>query len=212
MIVAPKNKEAENAEPQQAEDAKEPEQTKDAPTVAELREKWTQDIIAAQERADKLDLVRAAAEASAKSAKKSHEAAVDALQDLIRRGPSTQLDLPFQESPDMTPEQKREHAWNQMLASAQIEDAITFKPKQLERLKEAGVKTMLDMENLRGGKLPDYPRGLLSVKGFGEAAVDQIEAAIMEWIETNEPIEEQPDETSLADEVADRFEKEGLLA
>lgn len=161
---------------QEQESTKEAESEQALPDVdqaAEAEKVWVQRIREAQEKADQLDAIRALAEGDAKRAKKNHEAAVDALQELIRRGPTTQMNLPFKDDADLSPEQKRERAWHEMLGGALIQDAIALKPKQLERLQEAGVKTMLDMENLRAGKMQDYPRGLLSIKGFGEEPLEQ---------------------------------------
>lgn len=179
-----------------------------APTADELKDKWLDEIIEAQSQADELDVKRAAAEQSAKAAKKAHESAVDRLQQLIRRGPSAQLELNFS---GMTPEEARQAKWDAMLAGAVVRESLDLTPKQFERLEEAGVKTMKDLEDLRAGKNKDYPRGLVDISGFGERAIDKIEDEIEAWLETNQP-DESEDDDSLEDAIAGKFEEAGLLA
>lgn len=134
--------------------------------------------------------------ADAKLAKKILETSVDGLRALIRKGPDSQQELPFSDSHLDVP----------------ITMAIELTDKQKEKLAEAGVETVADFEKLRAGT-PDYPDGLRSIKGVGDALVDKWEEQILTWLSTNQPIEgdEEPDQ-SLADEVADSFKGIGIMA
>lgn len=169
-----------------AEESAEDEATQTEPTASTLEHEFIAEMRAAQEHCDQLDLIRSAAEASAKRAKKNHEAAVDALQELIRRGPSAQLPLDFKDSaqPEQT-DQEKHHAY---LMSCPIIDAIDLTDKQEEKLADAGVKTVGDFEKLRAGQMKDYPRGLLDLSRVGEATIDKWEEELLQWFDDNSPI------------------------
>lgn len=207
METATAEPEVDEATEQQQEEATD--STPAAPTASELEHEWTLEIRAAQEKCDKLDLVRAAAESDAKRAKKNHEAAVDSLQELIRRGPSAQLPLDFKDKsqPEQTDEEKR-HAY---LMTRPIIDALDLTDKQEEKLADAGVKTVGDFEKLRAGEMPDYPGGLKDLPRVGEATIDKWEDELMNWLEA-ESYELEGDDSTFADEVADEFARKGLLA
>lgn len=113
----------------------------------------------------------------AKSAKEHLEGLQCRLSCLISEGPKKpdpQKELPFIE-------------WQQV----PIEQAITVTEKQLEKLHECGIKTVIDFENERGGNR------FSGIKGIGEKAVEKWETEILEWMAVNarEP-EVVPDESS----------------
>lgn len=60
-----------------------------------------------------------------------------------------------------------------------IEQAITVTEKQLEKLHEGGIKTVIDFENERGGNR------FSGIKGIGEKAVEKWETEILEWMAVN---------------------------
>lgn len=134
--------------------------------------------------AAQIDYEEAKAESDArKKTLNRHEAALRAC---IRRGPDTQGKLPFRED------------WRDV----PVEEALNVTEKQLEKLHECGVKTVGEFEELRAGQMSDYPRGLLSVKGFGESFVDAVENDIIEWLANNQDLiaEGENDEPEEADD------------
>ncbi len=159
---------------------------KPAPTAAELREKWVNDIIKTQKEADEKAMVRDAADADAKAAKKAHEAVVSRLQGLIRRGPSTQLELDLKDQPPLA-DSLREAQWKDKLEKTLLKDAVRLTPSHIEKFEAAGVKSVMDFENLRAGKNKDYPKGLRSIKGFGDAAITTLEEMMLDWYKANQP-------------------------
>ncbi len=101
----------------------------------------------------------------AKAAKEHLEGLQMRLYCLINDGPrkpDPQKELPFIE-------------WQQV----PIEQAITVTEKQLEKLHEGGIKTVIDFENERGGNR------FASIKGIGEKAVEKWETEILEWLGVN---------------------------
>lgn len=102
------------------------------------------------------------------------------LRSCIRRGPDMQGKLPFRDD------------WR----TVAIDEAINITEKQLEKLNECGVTNVGEFETLRAGQMSDYPRGLLSVKGFGESFVDAVENDIIEWLSANQqPADDDEAET-----------------
>lgn len=111
------------------------------------------------------------AKAVAKCAKESLEIHQSRLSNLISDGPEKpdpQQELPFADESD----------WE----SVPVTDAVKLTEAQADRLEAAGIKTMGRLEFVRGGNDPDYPRGLRSIKGFGEKTIDAIENDIVEWL------------------------------
>lgn len=118
--------------------------------------------------------------------------AVARLRMLIRGGPDEQLELPLEDGTQDDAQTSgdvslREEAWSRLLAGTRIEDAIPLTKFERERLEDAGVITVQHFEDLRAGKLREYPRGLLSIKRFGPATIDKLEAAIIEWYDSQNP-------------------------
>lgn len=109
---------------------------------------------------------------------------------LIARGPEQQRKLPFEDSTD-----GQVLGWRDAL----IAESLGLTTKQLERLADAGVTTIGELEDLRGGD------GLTSVEGIGQATADKIEEQVLEWLEENrdkfgEVIEESEDDEDQADD------------
>lgn len=109
---------------------------------------------------------------------------------LIARGPDLQQKLPFEDSTG-----GEVLAWRDAL----IAESLGLTTKQLERLADAGVTTIGELEDLRGGD------GLTSVEGIGQATADKIEEQVLEWLEENrdkfgEVIEESEDDEDQADD------------
>lgn len=104
----------------------------------------------------------------AKAAKEHLEGLQFRLSRLISEGPQKpdpQKELPFKEAP----------AWQEV----PIEQAIEITAKQLEKLHEAGIKTVIEFENERGGNR------FADVKGIGEKALEKWEDQILAWMSVN---------------------------
>jgi hypothetical protein len=102
----------------------------------------------------------------AKAAKEHLEGLQMRLSCLISEGPKKpdpQKELPFEEAWKQTP----------------IEQAIEVTEKQLEKLHEAGIKTVIEFETERGGNR------FASVKGIGEKALEKWEDQILAWMGVN---------------------------
>lgn len=105
------------------------------------------------------------AKAKAKAAKDHLESLQYELTALISEGPKlpdSQMTLPFDD-------------WR----AVPIENAITITDKQLEKLHEAGINTVIEFETERGGNR------FANVKGIGEKTVDKWEEEILEWMSQN---------------------------
>jgi hypothetical protein len=89
---------------------------------------------------------------------------------LIARGPDNQQKLPFADSTD-----GEVLAWRE----ASIAESLGLTPKVLEKLEEASVITMGQLEDLRGDA------GLMSIAGIGQATADKIEEQVLEWLTEN---------------------------
>jgi hypothetical protein len=101
---------------------------------------------------------------------------VEVLRQLIRRGPDSQLPLPFAEESEQEPDD----AWKQV----PIADVLELTDKQAEKLQEAGIKTVGDFELLRAGE------GITSLKGVGQATADAWENNMLDWLAVNSrPVE-----------------------
>ena len=117
---------------------------------------------------------------------------------LIARGPEKQQKLPFEDST-----QGDVLAWRDAL----VAESLGLTTKQIERLADAGVTTIGELEDLRGGD------GLTSVEGIGQATADKIEAQVLEWLDENrdkfgEVIEESEDDEDQADDDSDEEDVE----
>lgn len=126
--------------------------------------------------------------AAAKLAKKLLESAVEQLRAVIRKGPDTQGELPFDEV---------DSEWEQ----TPIGEALDLTDKQLEKLEDAGVKTVGEFERLRAGTV-EYPNGLRDIKGVGEALIDKWEEQILDFLKEHSASEQNSD---LVDDVASEF-------
>lgn len=127
------------------------------------------------------------------------------LSNLIARGPDLQGKLNFdQAKPDQDPDDQAEataeddNAWREV----PITEALALSASQLDKLEEEGIRNMGQLEDFRGSK------GLRSIKGFGEKAVDKIEDQILDWLDDyrdrfGEPIDEEEPEDDQEDEDED---------
>lgn len=113
----------------------------------------------------------------ASSKKKFMEELGKRLSYLIARGPDYQQKLPFEanENSDQVTDSQPDNAWREV----PVVDALSLTAKQLDKLDEAGVRTMGQLEDLRGGD------GLGSIHGFGQATIDKIEDQSLAWLTEN---------------------------
>lgn len=120
----------------------------------------------------------------AKAAKKDLELASLELSTLISDGPQVpdpQKELPF-------PDESASGSNDWQLTP--IGDVLKLTDTQREKLESAGITTIGRLEHVRGGQDPDYPRGLRSIKGFGEKTIDALENDVVEWLSRNAREEE----------------------
>lgn len=128
------------------------------------------------------------AKEKATKAKKRAEVAEAELLATIARGPNRQREIQFDDSDG---DEKQDY---DDLMKVSIFDALTDLTKsQRERMEELKIVTVHDFELLRGGQLREYPRGLLDVKGWGDAAITKMENAILEWLAANQQPLQQVD-------------------
>ena len=116
------------------------------------------------------------AKSKAKSAKEHLESLQAELSNLISEGPKKpdpQQELPFGEF--------EADAWKRV----DLKEVLSLTEKQIEKLDAAGAMTVGEFERLRAGQNPDYPNGLLSVKGFGQATIDKFEEEVLNWLAIN---------------------------
>jgi hypothetical protein len=106
----------------------------------------------------------------ASEAKKEYDQAVSELTYLISRGPDNQRKLPFTDSTD-----GESLAWREQ----DIAGSLGLTAKVLEKLEDAGVRTIGELEDLRAGA------GLTSIGGIGQATADKIEEQVLEWLTEN---------------------------
>jgi hypothetical protein len=114
------------------------------------------------------------AKGEAKAKKEELECLSLELSNLIADGPrkpDPQKELPFSEPQD----------WE----GVAITDALKLTGKQREKLEELGIKTVGQFEFIRAGRDPQYPDGIRSIKGFGNATVDAMENDIVNWLQVN---------------------------
>jgi hypothetical protein len=127
------------------------------------------------------------------SAKKRVDEISKRLSYLIARGPDYQKKLPFEDA-----EAGESLGWRDQLIAGEL--GLTA--KVLEKLEEAGVTTIGELEDLRGGA------GLRSIGGIGVATADKIEAQVLEWLTENrdkfgETVAESEDDEDANDEESD---------
>lgn len=104
------------------------------------------------------------------SAKKRVDEISKRLSYLIARGPEKQQKLPFEDST-----KGEVLAWRE----ASVAESLGLTTGVLEKLANAGVTTIGELEDLRAGA------GLRSIKGIGQATVDKIEDQVIEWLDEN---------------------------
>lgn len=139
-------------------------------TLSDRERKHFEDIRELEAKCDKLEGEFETAKAEASVAKKRLEEAILTLRSTIRRGPDAQLQLPLgSEDWKATP----------------IGEAITLSEKEAESLADLGVRTVGEFEELRAGKNPWCPGGLLDVVGVGEVKALTWEDEILDWIGQN---------------------------
>ena len=148
---------------------------------AELDEAYN-DVRTSKDRLDQ-------AKVEAKEAKAVWESAVDRLQRVIRERHQSKMDFakpkpvgtPLNGHAAAAPPPAEDDAWK----DRPIRELSDLSPGILTALEDIGVTTIGRLEHLRGGQDPDYPRGLNSVKGFGEAKITKIEDAVTNWLDRN---------------------------
>lgn len=92
--------------------------------------------------------------------RKQFDMLADRLSELIAAGPDWQRRL-FADDAD----EDLSDSWREV----RIEEALALTPKQIERLDEAGITTIGQLEDLRAGA------GLTSIGGIGQGTADKIE-------------------------------------
>ena len=169
-------------DPPQPEDTEAIEETPEPPSLSALEHEHYQQIQEAEQQAFEAEEEFEDANTVAKMLKKRWESRVEVLRQLIRRGPDSQLPLPFGEDSDAEPEE----AWKQV----PILDVLQLTDKQAEKLVDAGINTVGDFELLRAGD------GTTSLKGIGQATADAWEENMLDWLAVNSRPDEddQPEE------------------
>lgn len=143
------------------------------------------EIVSANEWVADATSAHESAKRRAKCAKEDLDEASQSLSALISRGPKIpklpdpQKELPFAETAETEAESKIDWQFTP------IGEALKLTAKQAEALDGAGIKTVGRFEHVRAGQDPDYPRGLRSIKGFGEKAVEAFENDIVNWLSMN---------------------------
>ena len=107
------------------------------------------------------------AKGDASEAKKNYDEAVAKLRYIISRGPDKQAKLDF--------DQNNSTEWRDQT----VESELGLTAKEIEKLAEAGIETIGQLEDLRGGD------GLMSVRGIGRATADKIENHLLDWLSEN---------------------------
>lgn len=186
---------------------------KPAPTTAELKERWVNEIIKAQKEADRLGSIHSEADADARSAKKDHQAAVNRLQGLIRRGPSMQLELdlkPVESPANGQPAANQEQIdadWRKRMENTLCKEVLPLSEKQTAKLIEIGCPNLWKFEELRAGKIDGYPKGLRSISGWGDVMVTKLENAMEVWYAQNSPKKPDAKADAASTPVADASSK-----
>jgi hypothetical protein len=142
--------------------------------MSEIERKHYQSIRDLESRCSVLEGDYETAKADAHARKSAWAAAVAELRSCIRGGPNAQLELPLKDNWLETP----------------VGEAITLSEKQAEKLAEAGISTVGQLDHLRvdGG-------GLQSLPGIGRATADKWEDQLLDWIAANAPkVPEAPTE------------------
>lgn len=106
----------------------------------------------------------------ASEAKKEYDQTVAELTHLINRGPDYQRKLEFDDTED-----GETLAWRE----EPIASNLGLSAKVLEKLEEAGIETIGQLEDRRAGD------GLTSITGIGQATADKIEQQILDWLDEN---------------------------
>jgi hypothetical protein len=161
----------EASEPSESEDTETEQETPEPPSLSTLEHEHYLQIQEAEQQAFEAEEEFEDANAVAKMLKKRWESRVEVLRQLIRRGPDSQLPLPFAEESEQEPDD----AWKQV----PIVDVLQLTDKQAEKLLDAGIKTVGDFELLRAGE------GITSLKGIGRATADAWEENMLDWLAQN---------------------------
>jgi hypothetical protein len=143
-----------------------------------------------------------------KDARQELSAAIAFLRRLIRGEVEYQAELDFGDDGEPT-----QQSWDELLESTQIQDVVSLTKQQRKKLEDHGVRTLKQFEQLRAGDLPGYS-GYLSDM-FNESIADKLEDGVLDWND-RQRIQRSRARASvtkkdLVDEVADKFEKVGLL-
>jgi hypothetical protein len=108
-------------------------------------------------------------------AKKMLDLCVADLRKTVVDGSSGQMEL------DFGSDELDDESWK----AFPIEQAISLTEKQKEKLDAIGVSTVGEFEKLRAGTV-GHPRGLIDVKGVGQATIDRWEDEILDWFDKRE--------------------------
>lgn len=111
----------------------------------------------------------------ASAAKKELDVLQGELNDLITQGPNPQKELPFPDDASSTLD------WQ----IVPIDQVLQLTAKQLEKLADAGIRTVGEFEETRSGQRKDYPDGITSIKGVGVATADEWENQMLDWLAEN---------------------------
>lgn len=148
----------------------------DEKPLSQLEREYLDDIGELNGICGEAELVMISTKREAKDAKDYYDEVVTRLRARISKGVSNQPNLPGFEDP------KEDDAWR----DAPIRNAIKLTDKQYEKLLDNDIETAGDFEHIRGGNDKDYPRGLHSIKGVGQATVDKWEQEMLDWLAKNQ--------------------------
>ena len=172
---------SEDADQPEAVEPETEQETPEPPSLSTLEHEHYLQIQAAEQLAFEAEEEFEDANTVAKMLKKRWESRVEVLRQLIRRGPDSQLPLPFAEESEQEPDD----AWK----AVPIGDVLQLTDKQAEKLQEAGIKTVGDFELLRAGE------GITSLKGVGQSTADAWEDQMLDWLAVHSrPVEDEHSE------------------
>lgn len=176
-----------NATKEKTKAKKEPAKKKE---LADLEKQHYARIKNLEKAADIAEVEHVRLKEEAKAAKKAWELAVAKLRGCIRKGAQGYFD--FGKAPEKKADApkgdqaKQEAEVDSSWEGVPIEEAIKLTKAQHEKLREHGVRTVLDFEKLRGGQIKDYPGGLRDLPRVGEATIDKWEDDIVNWLAENQ--------------------------
>lgn len=140
--------------------------------ISKQERRFLQRISTLQSECEEAESAYREAKSKAKEAKLELEDCIAELRLAIKRGPSDQQEFDFEDPEDHQDEYEE-------FLEQNVESVIKLTSKQLEKMIALDVITAGDFEKIRAGT-KDYPRGLVDVKGIGQATIDKWEEEFLE--------------------------------